>query len=86
MVLVKLIWVSLWYILQMKIETKYNPGDMVWFFDKTNKPSNKEIKSVEYYKDKVREELYYNIISEKRVYIEDEIYTTQQELYASLGE
>ncbi len=68
----------------MKIETKYNPGEIIWFFDRENRPQQREIKSVEYYKDKVREELYYNIISEKRVYIEDEIYTTQQELYGSL--
>jgi hypothetical protein len=68
----------------MKIETKYNPGDIVWYFDRTNKPQRKEIKSVEYYKDKVREELYYSIISDNRVYIETDLYDTQQELYGSL--
>jgi len=68
----------------MKIETKYNPGNIVWFFDKENRPQQKEIKSVNLYKDKVREKLYYNIIGDNRSYIETELFDTQQELYGSL--
>jgi hypothetical protein len=68
----------------MEIKTKYNPGDIIWFFDKTNKPTQKEIKSIEFYKDKIREELFYNLISEKLVYKEFELFETQIELYASL--
>jgi hypothetical protein len=70
----------------MTINTEYNPGEMVWFFDRSNKPSHKEIKSIEFYKDITKEELYYKIVSQNIVYKENELFKTQQELYASLEE
>ena len=70
----------------MNIETKFNSGDKVWFFDKNKVPQNKEIKSVSFYSDLSKTELYYTMIRDNKTYSENELFNTQMELYSNLGE
>jgi len=68
----------------MIIETKFNPKDMVYFFDKDKKPQRKEIKSVEFYKDRNHSLLSYTMVGDRTTYPEKDLHSTQQELYSEL--
>lgn len=74
----------------MKIETKYNVGQEVWFME-DNKVKNEEILKLSFIKDGTNEsviyyffKIEYNMLKHERFISEQETFATKEELVNSL--
>ena len=70
----------------MTIETKYNPGDEVWYF-RDSVPTGTEIKSIHIKIEKLPRTnilIKYELLRERQQIHEKNIFKTQIELYGSL--